>query len=57
MRSVIYQSSDIVLRHLGELLLEDAFESREDDKALPLVIVVDNAKLYLAIALFDYGRL
>jgi hypothetical protein len=39
------------------LFLEDALQAGEDDEALPLIVVVDNSKLDLAISLFDYGRL
>ena len=51
MGTVIDQSGDIVLRHLGQLLLEDAFQTGQNNQTFPAVIVVDNPKLDLAIAL------
>jgi len=39
------------------LFLEDAFQASEDDGAVLVVIVVDNAKLYLASPFFDYSGL
>lgn len=56
-RAVIDQARDIVLGHLGELLLKYAFQSCEDDGAVPLSIVVDDTELYLAVPLLDDGRL
>ena len=57
MGTVVYEAGDVVLGHLGQLFLEDAFQAREDDEALALVVVVDHSKLDLAIALFDDGGL
>lgn len=53
MGAIIDQPGDIVLGHLGKLLLEYAFEPRKDDKALALIVVVDHPELNLAIALLD----
>ena len=57
MRAVVDQARDVFLRHLGELLLEDALEAGQDDQALARAIVVDDAKLDIAVAFFDDGRL
>lgn len=54
MGAIVDQPGYIVLRHLGKLLLEYAFEPRKDDKALALIVVVDHPELNLAIALFDH---
>jgi hypothetical protein len=54
MCSIIDQTSDIVLGHLGELLLEDTFEAGKDDEALSGAVIVDNAKLDLSISFFNY---
>ena len=57
MGTVVDQSGYIILRHLGQLLLEDAFQTGQNNKTFPAVIVVDNPKLDLAIALLRDGRL
>ena len=57
MGTVIYQSRNVVFWHLGELLLENALEARQDDKTLSSVVVIDDAKLDLAIALLCDSRL
>ena len=57
MGTVVDQSGYIVFRHLGQLLLEDAFQTGENDKTFPAVIVVDNPKLDLAITLLRDGGL
>jgi hypothetical protein len=53
MRAIVYEPSDIVPRHLRKLFLEDVFQPRQDYGALPRVVIVDNTKFYVAIALFD----
>lgn len=50
MRPVVYKSRDIVLGHLGKLLLEDALQPREDDEAFPGPIIVDHSKFNLPAA-------
>ena len=57
MRAIVDQSGDIVLGHLGQLFLEYALKTRQDDGALPAPIVVDHSELDLAISLFDDSRL
>ena len=57
MGTVVDQSGYIVLRHLGQLLLEDAFQTGQNNETFPAVIVVDNPKLDLAITLFRDGGL
>ena len=48
MRAVVNKSSNIVLRHLRELLLKNVLEARENDETLPAPIIVDHAELDLA---------
>jgi hypothetical protein len=55
--AVVNQAGNVVLGHLGELLLKDALQAGHDDEAVLLAIVVDNAKLDLAVALLDDGGL
>jgi hypothetical protein len=57
MGSVVYQTGDIILGHLGELLLEDAFQTRHYNETFTFVIIVDHSEFDLAFALFDDGRL
>lgn len=52
MRSVIYKSRNVVLGHLRKLLLEDAFQARQNDKAVARTIIVYNAKLDFTSAFF-----
>ena len=47
MCAVINQSCNVVLWHLGELLLKDAFEPRQDDDAVAAIVIVDHAELDL----------
>lgn len=56
-RTVVYQSCNIVLRHLGKLFLEDALEARQDNKTVVRSIVVDHAELNIASALFKNSGL
>jgi hypothetical protein len=39
------------------LLLKDAFQPRQDDKALPLIIIIHHSKLNFAISFLQDGRL
>ena len=57
MGTVVDQSGYIVLRHLGQLLLEDTFQTSQNNETFPAVIVVDNPKLDLAITLLRDGGL
>lgn len=57
MSPVIDKTSYIILWHLWELLLEDAFQSSQDDEAFAGIVVVYDSKLYLPSALFDNSRL
>ena len=54
---VIDEAGNIVFGHLGELLLEDAFQACEDDIAFSRIVVVNHAKLDYAILLLNHGRL
>ena len=53
MCAIIDQAGYVVLGHLGQLLLEDAFESCQDNETLSLVVVVDHAEFDLAISFLD----
>ena len=57
MRSIVDQPSYVVLRHLWQLLLVDAFEACEDDGTLAGAVVINDAELDLAVAFFDDRRL
>lgn len=57
MGSIVDQPRYVVFWHLWELLLEDTFEPSHYDQAFPGIVVVNDAKLDLAIALFYDGRL
>lgn len=54
---VIYQPGYVVFRHLRQLLLEDTFETSENDEALPFIVVIYDSKLYFSSTLFNDGRL
>jgi hypothetical protein len=54
MCSIVDESRYVVFWHLGQLFLEYAFETGEDDKTLPLVVVVHHSEFDLSIALLDY---
>ena len=54
---IVHQARNIILGHLGQLLLKQAFEARQDDQTLPRPVIVHHAKLDSAIALFDDRRL
>jgi hypothetical protein len=47
MRSVVDKPCNVVLRHLWQLFLKDAFKACEDDKALLGAIVIHNSKFDL----------
>lgn len=55
--SIVNKSRNIILRHLGELFLKDAFEAGQNDERLALVVVVDYSEFDLAIALLNNSRL
>jgi len=55
MRPVVDQSCYVVLRHLRQLFLEDAFQAGQDDEALSSIVVVDHSKLDFSMSLF-YDR-
>ena len=57
MGTVVDQSGYIIFGHLGQLLLEDAFQTGQNNETFPAVIVVDDPKLDLAIALLRDGGL
>lgn len=52
MRSIVDQSRDVIFRHFGQLLLEDALQPRENDKAIPRPVVVDHSEFDFATAFF-----
>ena len=54
--SIVDKTGNIVLWHLGQLLLENALEARQDNSALPLPIVVDDSEFDFSVALFYYRR-
>jgi len=51
MGSIVDQPRYVVLWHLWELLLEDAFQTSHYDQAFPSIVVVNDAEFDLAIAL------
>ena len=56
MGPIINQSGDVVLGHLGQLLLEDALEASEDHEVFSRAIIVDDTKFDITSALFQDGR-
>ena len=52
MCAVVDQSGNVVSRHLGQLLLEDVLEARQDYRAVARIVVVDDAKFDFAFSLF-----
>lgn len=54
---IVDQSRNIILRHLWKLFLENALQSRQNDEALPLPIIVDHSEFNFAISFFDHGGL
>jgi hypothetical protein len=57
MGSVVYEACNVVLGHLGELLLKKALESGEQDVALAGSVVINDAILNLSPPLFEDGWL
>lgn len=57
MRPIVHQPGNVVLGHLRQLFLKDAFQPGEDDEAFTFVVVVDHSEFNLAIALLDDGGL
>jgi hypothetical protein len=54
---VVYEARDVVLGHLGQLFLENALQTRQDDGAFPPPVIIHDPELNLAIALLDDSRL
>jgi len=54
MGSVVDKASYVVFGHLGELLLEDAFEARENDETFALVVIVDDSEFDLSVSLLNH---
>ena len=52
-RSVVDESRDIILGHLGQLFLENTLKTCEDNKGFPLIVVVHHPELDLAGPLFN----
>ena len=57
MGSIINQPRYIVFWHLWKLLLEDTFESGQDNKAFSGIVIVDYSKLDFPVTLFLDSRL
>ena len=57
MSPIIDQPRYIVFWHLWKLLLEDAFESGQDDQAFSAIVIVDHSKLDFPVTLFLNSRL
>lgn len=55
--AIIDETCDVIFGHFGELLLEQAFETRKDNRALSGGIVVDHSVFDLTISLFHHCRL
>ena len=51
MRTVVYQTGNVVFRHFGKLLLKYTFQASEDDQAFASIVIVDHSELNLASAL------
>jgi hypothetical protein len=52
MRSIIHESSDIVLWHFGQLFLEDTFQAREDNETVVRSVIIHYAELDISTAFF-----
>jgi hypothetical protein len=50
---VIDEPSNVVFRHLWELLLKYAFQPSEDHRALRLSVIVDDSEFYYTFAFLD----
>ena len=58
MSAVVNETRDVVLGHFRKLLLEQAFETCQDDHALSGAIVVDDSELDLTVSfLYNCGLL
>lgn len=57
MRSIIHQPGDIILGHLGELLLENAFQPRKNHKAVARPVVIDHPEFNVSSTLLKNRRL
>ncbi len=57
MSPIINQSSDIVFRHLRQLLLKDTFEARQDYQTFPFTIVIDDSEFDFSISFLRDRRL
>lgn len=56
-RSIVDKPRNIILGHFRKLFLEDAFQAREDDKAVVRPIIIHHAKLNISSALLENSRL
>jgi hypothetical protein len=57
MRPIVDQTGNVILWHLWQLLLEDTFETSENDETLSGVVIVDHTELDVSVTFFDDGRL
>ena len=57
MCSIVDKTCNVIFGHFGELLLEQAFETRKDNRTLSGGIVVDHSVFDLTISLFHHCRL
>ena len=57
MCAIVDKASYVLLRHLGQLFLEDAFQPSKYDIALAGIVIVNHSELNVAMTLFDNGRL
>ena len=48
MRTIVYQTRNVVFWHLGQLLLKYALQACKDDKAFASIVIVDHSELNLA---------
>lgn len=57
MRSIIHQPRNIILGHFGKLFLENAFQPREDHKAVARPVVIDHPEFNISSTLLENCRL
>ena len=57
MCAIIDQPCYVVLGHLWQLFLEDAFQASEDDHGSRLAVVIDDLEGDVAVPLLDHGGL
>lgn len=57
MRSIIHQPRNIILGHFGKLFLENAFQPREDHKAVARPVVIDHPEFNISSTLLENRRL